>query len=163
MPASRPRRGANVPSKNSAPVKRGPSPEELTAGMVEAVTVGKSTLPVAVKFDLSSRPQVGQPLEVVLAVLPQEAADGAVVKVTGSTGLQVAPNASSIDMGAVDPAQAYKINVTVTPTLEGVSLLALEVALKHDDVTDTRSFSVPLIVVGADAGPPGAPPTATRR
>jgi hypothetical protein len=148
-----PAAGLNTQSKAPAVAKRGPSPEELTAGMVEAVTVGKSTVPVTVKFELPARPQVGQPLDIVLAVLPGEAADGATVKVTGSTGLEVAREASAIGMGPVDPTQAYKISVSVTPTAEGVLLLALDVALKHDDVTDTRSFTVPVLVGSAESAP----------
>ena len=68
---------ASTATHAPAPVKRGPTPEELTAGMVEAVTVGKSTLPVLVKFDLPARPVVGQPLEVIVAVMPQVAAEDA--------------------------------------------------------------------------------------
>src|SRR5258707_6552834 len=86
-----------------AAVKRGPTPEELTAGMVEAVTVGKSTAPVAVKFDLPQRPSVGKRFEIVIAVLPQIAASSAVVQVTGSDGLQLAPNVPPIELPALDP------------------------------------------------------------
>ncbi len=153
---------SKLPAKAPQAAKRGPTPEELTAGMVEAVGVGKSSVPVTLKFDLPTRPEIGQPLEIVLGVLPQEPASAASLKVSGSEGLQPAPGNAVVDVGAVDPAEAYRVTVTVTPTAEGVQFLAVEVDLKHDDVTDTRSFSIPVIVQGAPetAAPPAPAPAA---
>jgi hypothetical protein len=130
-----------------APVaKRGQSPEELTAGMVEAVTIGKSTAPVAVKFDLPKRPSVGTRFEIVIAVLPQIAANSAMVQVSGSEGLQLAPNFAPIEIPSLDPTQVYRLSIPVTPTADGVHLLSLSVSLKQDDLAESRSFSVPIIV-----------------
>jgi hypothetical protein len=137
--------------QNSAPVaaRRGPTPGELTAGMVEAVTIGKSTVPVALKFDLGSRPMVGQPLDVVVAVMPQIAADSAVLLVTGSDGLQVAPDGGPTDMPSVEPTQVYRHNIKTIPTAEGVQLLNIGVSLKHDEITETRAFALPVIVASS--------------
>src|ERR1700726_4052349 len=129
-----------------AAVKRGQSPEELTAGMVEAVTIGKSTAPGAVKFDLPKRPSVGKRFDVVIAVLPQIAASSAMVQVVGSEGLQLAPNFAPIEIPSLDPTQVYRLSIPVTPTADGVHLLGLSVSLKQDDLAESRSFSVPIIV-----------------
>ncbi len=152
-----------VPTKAPAAAKRGPTPEELTAGMVEAVGVGKSSVPVALKFDLPTRPEVGQPLEIVLGVLPQEPAGNASLKMTGSEGLQPAPGNAVIEVGAVDPAEAYRVTVTVTPTAEGVQFLNVEVSLRRDDATDTRSFAIPIIVQGAAGAAASAAPAAAAK
>jgi hypothetical protein len=152
-----------LPTKAPVAPKRGPTPEELTAGMVEAVGVGKSSLPVALKFDLPTRPEVGQPLDIVLGLLPREPADTASLKVTGSEGLQTSPGNAAIEVGAVDPAEAYRVTVTVTPTAEGVQFLNVEVSFKREDSTDTRSFSIPIIVQGApDAAASSAPAAVTK-
>ena len=144
-----------VPHRHGPRVKRGPTPAELTAGMVEAVTTGKSTVPVAVKFDLGSRPTIGQPLEVAVAVMPQVAADAAILTVMGSDGLQLAAGVSPIEIPSADPTQVYRHSISVTPAAEGVQLLALTVSLKHDEITETRAFSVPIIVAAsADAPAP---------
>ena len=149
-------------TKASVPAKRGPTPEELTAGMVEAVGVGKSSVPVALKFDLPTRPQVGLPLEIVLGILPQEPAGAASLKVSGSEGLQPAPGNAVIEVGAVDSAEAYRVSVTVTPTAEGVQFLSVDVSLRRDDSTDTRSFLIPIIVQGAPEAAATAPATAAK-
>jgi len=137
---------APAPAAVAPVVKRGPTPEELTAGMVEAVTIGKSTAPVAVKFDLPQRPAVGKRFEIVIAVLPQIAASSAMVQVSGSEGLQIAPNLAPIEIPSLDPGQVYRLSIPVTPTADGVHLLGLSVSLKQDDSAESRSFSVPIIV-----------------
>jgi hypothetical protein len=138
-----------APASVAPVVKRGPTPEELTAGMVEAVTIGKSTAPVAVKFDLPKRPAVGARFEIVIAVLPQIAANSATVQVVGSEGLQLAPNFAPIEIPSLDPTQVYRLTIPVTPTADGVHLLGLSVSVKQDDLAESRTFSVPVIVAPA--------------
>ncbi len=65
------RRRRHAPTPHiSAPVavKKGPTAAELTAGMVEAASQGKSQWPVQLKFELQQRPTVGQPLEINVAL-----------------------------------------------------------------------------------------------
>ncbi len=128
----------------------GPTVAELTAGMVEAATVGKSQLPVLLKFDLTQRPTVGQPLTVAVAVLPQIVAELATVQATGDAGLAVAAQAP-LTIPSVEPAHVYRQSLTVTPTREGLQLLTVSVTLKHDDATETRVFMVPLIAAASNS------------
>lgn len=132
----------------TAPViaRKGPGAEELTAGMVEAPSQGKSQLPVKLKFTLEQRPTLGQPLDITVAVIPQIDAGAASIQVAGGDGLNVAPEMTSIDLPAVQAGQAYRQGIKVTPTAEGVLVLSLNISLKHDDMTEVRAFSVPLIV-----------------
>ena len=127
-------------------VKKGPSAEQLTAGMVEAATQGKSQLPVKVKFGLTQRPTVGQPLDIDIAVMPQIDGGAADIQVTGGDGLNVAPESNQAELGAVETGGVYRQVVKVTPSADGVLLLGLTISLKHDEVTDSRAFSIPLIV-----------------
>jgi hypothetical protein len=154
---------ASAPTVKAAPkahaplaAKAGPTPQEMTAGMVEAATQGKSVAPVALKFDLLQRPVRGQPLEVAIALLPQVVASSATIQVTGSEGLQLAEGDGQIEFAAMDPSQVYRHNIKLTPTAEGVFLLNLSISLKHDQTADSRNFSVPIIVA------PGAPSSATQ-
>lgn len=132
----------------SAPVvpKQGPTAEELTAGMVEAASQGKSQLPVKLKFDLQHRPTLGQPLDVNIAVLPQIDASLGGIQVAGGDGLTLVPGANQVDLPAIEAGQVYRQSIKLTPTADGVLLLSLTVSLKHDDVTESRAFSIPLIV-----------------
>jgi hypothetical protein len=151
-----------VHKKATVAVQRGPTVEELTAGMVEASTQGKSQTPVGLKFDLLQRPVQGEPLEIAVALLPGEPADPATVEVSGPEALQVSAAESKFQFASVEPAQVYRRSIRLTPTEEGVFLLTLTVNLNHDQVADTRVFSVPIIVAGHPASAqasPGNPPS----
>jgi hypothetical protein len=137
-----------TPHVKSAPAiaKKGPSAAELTAGMIEAASQGKSQLPVQLKFDLKQRPTLGQALDIDIAVVPQIDASPAGIEVTGGEGLTLAPGTNQIDLPAVEAGQVYRQSVKVTPTADGVLLLNLTVSLKHDELNESRAFSIPLIV-----------------
>jgi len=139
---------APKPRVSSAPViaKKGPSAADLTAGMVEAASQGKSQLPVELKFDLKQRPTPGQALDIDIALIPQIDAGAADIQVTAGDGLTVAAGTNQIDWPAVEAGQVYRQSVKVTPTGDGVLLLSLTVSLKHDEMTESRAFSIPLIV-----------------
>ena len=132
----------------NAPVvaKKGPSAEELTAGMVEATTGGKSQLPVKLKFDVGQRPFVGQPLDVAVAVLPQISASSGQLLVAGGEGLTVAPGSDNLELPAIEKGEMSRQDLKVTPTTDGVLVLNLTVSLKHDEQSDSRAFAIPIIV-----------------
>jgi hypothetical protein len=131
----------------SVPVaaRKGPTAGELTAGMVEAASQGKSQLAVDLKFDLQQRPAIGQPLDVNIAVVPQIDAGAAEIQIAGD-GFTLAPGTSPIDLPTIAAGEVYRQTVKVTPTVAGVLLLGLTVSLKHDELTESRSFSIPVIV-----------------
>jgi hypothetical protein len=151
------REPSQAPQPKPAPKVRaplastGPTPAQLTAGMVEAVGQGKSQAPVTLKFDLLQKPTVGQPLEIAIALLPQISAGPAGVAVSAAEGLQVAESDGQIDIPAVEPGQVYRHSIKVTPTQEGVLSITFRVSLRHDEMTDSRVFSVPVIVGSAQA------------
>jgi hypothetical protein len=126
--------------------KKGPTPEQLTAGMVEAASQGKSQLAVKVKFDLLQKPTLGQALDIDLALMPQIDANGADIQVTGGDGLKIPPDAAQFALAALEAGQVYRQGVKVTPSTEGVLVLGLIISLKHDEMTESRAFSIPLIV-----------------
>jgi len=144
-------KGPNPAVRHAAPVaaQRGPTVEELTAGMVEAATQGKSQAPVALKFDVLRRPVQGEPLEISIALLPREPAGSATVDVIGPEGLAVPAEERKIEFAALEASQVYRRNIRLTPTAEGVFLLTVTVNLKRDQLADTRVFSVPVIVAAS--------------
>ncbi|MGC2028608.1 MAG: hypothetical protein WA642_01160 [Steroidobacteraceae bacterium] len=137
---------AHAPLVSPPVAKKGPGADQLTAGMVEAASQGKSQLPVKLKFALPQRPTLGQPLDIDIAILPQIEASPAAIQVAGGDGLTLPPGANQLDLPALEAGQVYRQSLKVTPTADGVLLLNLTVSMKHDDVTETRAFSIPLIV-----------------
>jgi hypothetical protein len=146
VPAAKPKTGVRAAAQN-------PNPQQLTAGMVEAVAQGKAQGAVDLKFDLLERPVQGQPLEIEIALLPQTAAESATVAVTSSDGLKVDPGEEQFEIAAVEAARVYRHSIKLTPTTEGLCLLTLSVSLQHEQTSDSRVFSVPILVgKAADAG-----------
>jgi hypothetical protein len=135
-----------VKVKAPAPVKKGPSAAELTVGMVEAAAQGRTQGPVDLKFELVQRPKVGQPLEVNLALLPQIDADPATIEVVGADGLAYAPGSDQFEIPMVVAGEVYRHTLKFTPAADGLLLLGVTILLKHDEITDSRAFSIPIIV-----------------
>jgi hypothetical protein len=139
--------------KAPAALPSGPTAREQTATMVEAATVGKSQVPVSLKFEVLQRPVQGQPLEIAIALLPHIPAHPAIIEATGSEGVQMGAGEHQIEFAEVEPEQVYRHSIKLTPTAEGVFLLTLNVSLKHDQMADSRVFSVPIIVAPSSPGP----------
>jgi hypothetical protein len=151
---SKPADSAKPNAAPSAPatVKKASGSADQAAGMVSAVGIAKSTVPVALKFELGGRPKIGEPLTINLAVLPQVAADSALIQVIDSEGLDTSAVGAGVPFAKLEPGNSYKEIISVTPTKAGVLLLGLNVILKHDEISESRAFSVPIIV--AEAPPP---------
>ena len=134
-------------ARAKAPVvaRKGPTAAELTAGMTEAVVQGKSQVPIALKFELSQRPKVGQPLDINLALITQVEAAPVSLKVSGGEGLTLAPDMNEFDFPTVAAGEVYKSKLTVTPAGEGVLVLGITVSLKRDELSDVKVFSIPII------------------
>lgn len=145
--ASAPTVAAVTHVKPKAPpiAKPGPTAAEQTTGMVEAASQGKSQLPVELKFDIPQRPKVGQPLQIDLALIAQISAAPATVQVNGSDDLTLAPGANQFEFPSEEAGEVYRHTLSITPTSEGILLLGVTVLLKHDEVTDQRVFSIPII------------------
>jgi hypothetical protein len=137
----------------------GPTAAEQTGAMVEAVTLGKSQVPVSLKFEVLQRPVQGQPLEIAIALLPRIPAQPATIEVTGSEALQIGSGENQIEFAEVEAEQVYRHRIKLTPTAEGLFLVTLNVSLKHDQMADSRVFGVPIIVTASAQGvaqPPGS-------
>jgi hypothetical protein len=148
--------GAHAKAPAAPPPKR--TAREQTQDMVEAATLGKSQAPVGLKFEVLQRPVQGQPLEIGIALLPQVPARSATIEVTGSEALQIGAGENQIEFAEVEPDEVYRHSIKLIPTAEGVFLVTLNVSLKHDQMADSRVFSVPIIVapsIQGTAHPPG--------
>ncbi len=143
LPASGP---AAPHFKAAGAVKKGPTAEELTAGMAEAPALGKSPLPVDLKFELAGRPKIGQMLEINVALVPQLAGGPATVQVSDANGLDAAQGENQFDIPEVEPGAVYRHTLKLTPNTDGVLLVGLTVSVQHDEINDSKVFAVPVIV-----------------
>jgi hypothetical protein len=148
---------ASTPAAHSAAPKKPVNPAEARLRtMVSAVPDHKSTtLPVQVKFDLRDRPQVAQPLDIEVVIVPLS---GAVDRVSGAieadAGLDLVDGAS---IPATDrPAEGVPIehNLKVLPTRDGIFTFRVTITVDSAGQTSSETFSMPVI---AGAGMPVPP------
>lgn len=150
-----PTMAARHPPPVRKPVVQGP---KRPADMVAAVGDARpGAARVALRFDLRTRPQVAQPLDVDLVILPSAGLDRVYGKVEASDGLELVGGA---DIAPTDkpPAEDVPISrsIRVVPQREGVLTLRATVFADSGGVPSSQTFSIPLIAVAGEAavGPP---------
>jgi hypothetical protein len=141
-------------SAAAAKAKRAAKPRDT---LVSAVASGKNTtLPVQVKFDLKQRPDVGQPVEINLVIVPMS---GSVERISGKVqsddGLELVDGA---DIPPSDrPAEGVPIEhtVKVRPQRDGIFTFSAVVTVNAGMQSGTETYSMPVI---AGAGLPDVAP-----
>ena len=115
--------------------------------MAHAVATGKVAAPVDLKYDVLAKPDVGQPFEIELALLPRLAADALEVEVTGIPGLTVVSGGASRFEG-ITAGERYVAKVLVQADAQGIYYANVVAKMITQVQTEARTFSVP-VVVGA--------------
>jgi hypothetical protein len=133
--------------------------DELSRNMVSAVASNKpSTLPLQVKFELRDRPDVGQPMELDLAIVPMSASvDRVSGKVEAEDGIELLEGS---DIVAVErPVEGVPIHhhLRVVPKREGIYTVRALLTVDASGVPSSDAYSMPVIVAAASAGSSGTP------
>lgn len=157
---------ANLSNKARAAAKAVKPADVISANMVSAVAVNKTAgVPVEVRFEIKGRPQIAQPVDVDLVILPLSASvDRLSGKVQTEDGLDLIDGA---DIPASDhPAEGVPIRhtVRVQPKQDGIFMFSAVLTVDGGGQSSTQTFSMPVIAgAGMPALPaPTAPPHATR-
>ena len=114
-------------------------------GLANAVAVGKTAAAVDLKYNLAARPAIGQPFEVELVLLPRVAADTLEVQATGMPGLVVAGGAEA-KFNQVVAGEKYAAKVLLQVTEPGLYYVGVTAKLVNKVQTDSRTFSVPVVI-----------------
>jgi hypothetical protein len=120
--------------------------DSIDADMVAAVSASGSGPPIGVKFRLETRPVVGAPAQLVLALMPTPGLEISHIHATLQTdeSLQLqTPRSFDID----DPQDGAILaqDVTVVPQREGVLSLSATVVVDYENTSIVRTFIIPLI------------------
>jgi hypothetical protein len=127
------------------PIKREQAPEDPTAKMARAVTIGKSNVAVNLKYDILNKPIVGAPVEIELAVIPTFGADSIDITFVGSDGLTVsADSAPSIDQ--VKAAQVERVKLSVQAAQATVYYVTVTATVYTAGTSSVRNFAIPIIM-----------------
>jgi hypothetical protein len=145
-----------APATTSAAPAGAPAPgaseaEEATRGMVSGVAAGRAAdAPVDLKFEVKSRPEVGKPVTIDIALLPKVATEAMNITYLATEGLTVQPTTMPSKYERVQAGSLYRNQATVVPKERGVFSLSAIVMLQTETGDVTRTFSIPIVI--------GAPP-----
>jgi hypothetical protein len=146
-------------SRAATRAKQALNPKDaLARNLVGAVTTtkpGSSPIPVQVKFALLGRPDVAQPVEVDLSILPTASnLDRIFGKVEGEEDLEL------VGSGELEPAEKPVENtpiertIKVLPKHNGIYLLTATVSVDVGGQISTQTYTIPVI---AGTGIPDLP------
>jgi hypothetical protein len=120
------------------------------ADMVSAVTAANTTKPISLKFRIGSRPVVGKPLKLELAVLPDSPTR--IVRVhlifQPSEGLAVVGE-HEMDIDEIAAQSRVQRELTLQPLQPGVLSLTATAVVDTDAESISRSYTIPLIALPA--------------
>jgi hypothetical protein len=140
-----------------APAPRKAHPGDLVApNMVSAVS-GPRTGPVTVqlKFELRERPDVGQPLDIDVVILPASMnLDRLYGKVETGDGLALAEGAQIAPTERPVQGTPIRHSIKVLPTKDGLFTVNAVVSVDSAGQSWSQTFSIPVIV---GAAPPEVP------
>jgi len=115
--------------------------------MVAAVSPSKAGPPVTLKFELRQSPQVGQPVDIDIAILPE---GSPIDRVYGKfqtgedLGLIAGGELEAVEKPA--PGTIIRHVLQVLPKQDGIFTVSATVAVDIADSSITRTFSIPMVV-----------------
>lgn len=146
---------ATAGTAGNGPAAPAESPDDKR--MANAVATGKTTAPVDLKYDVLAKPDVGQPFEIELALLPRLAADALEVEVTGIPGLVVVAGGTN-RFEKVTAGERYVAKALVQADAPGIYYANVVAKMVTQVQTEARTFSVPVVVGAVPAAQKAEPP-----
>jgi hypothetical protein len=153
---------AGAPAKPAAAPRKAQAGNLISTNMVSAALSARTgPANVQMKFELRERPDIAQPLDIDLAILPMSAnLDRLYGKVEAGEGLELAEGA---EISPTDrPAEGIPIrhSIKVLPTRNGIFTINAVVNVDAAGQSSSQTFSIPVIV---GAGLPTTKPAAAAR
>jgi hypothetical protein len=128
--------------------------------MVAAVSASKTPGAADVRFALSGRPTVGQPVDIQLALTPTVELDRLYARFQASEGLDLVKGGETAHYDQPGRGKELSHTVTVIPKSDGIFNVTAVVLSDSDTESIARTYTIPII---AGAGLPELPPEAEAR
>jgi hypothetical protein len=129
--------------KRKTPLK---NPADPVADMVSAVSSTKAGPPVEVKFALAARPEVGQAMDVAIAVIPRAPLpDSISASFQAAEGLEIVDGALLERVDKLVDGTPIQHVVKILPKRDGIFALTAVVNYAQANQDLARTFSIPVI------------------
>jgi hypothetical protein len=139
--------GSAVHSGAAAPAPPAASHPAATPGadMVAAVSSGKTSLPVAVKFELRQRPEAGQPAELDLLIIPSAPLDRLMTSFHAEQGLALRDGGQPGVAERLEPGVPIARKLTIVPQQDGIYYVDATVLADWSGESIGHTFTIPVI------------------
>ena len=134
-----------TPAERAAATKASKAAASAAVDLVSAVSATKGSGPVDVKFVLSQRPAVGQPIDIELVFTPSLDLDRLFARLQPAEGLELVKGAEMDHIEAPRKDVPVKHTVTVIPKADGIFYLTAVVLADSPTESISRNFSIPII------------------
>ena len=116
--------------------------------LVSAVSASGSGPPISVKFRLDTKPVVGRPTQLVLALIPSEGIENSHIHgaLQPAEGLLL-QSPKSFDVEVPSGGNPVQQDVTVVPQRDGVLSLSATVVVDYENTSLSHTYIIPLIAV----------------
>jgi hypothetical protein len=147
-----------------AAAKKPANPQELRLrGMVNAVAAHKAAaVPLQVKFEVRGRPDLGQPVDVDLMIVPLTGTmDRVSGKVEADDGLELVDGAQIPPTDRPVQGVAIEHVVKVLPKRDGIFTFNATLTVESGGQSSSETFSMPMIAGAGLTDLPAKPPAKT--
>jgi hypothetical protein len=136
-------------------------PKSSVTNMVAAVSAKPGAGVVDLRFSIAKRPQVGEPVEIELALIPAVDLEQLFARFQVAEGLQLVSGAETehLEHPAAQVAVGHKL--TVIPKTDGIFYITAVVLADSDKESIARNFNIPIIAGQGLAELPPAPAAAS--
>lgn len=129
----------------SAPATPPANADEKHERLAAAVTDGKTTAPVDMKYDVLSKPEPGEPFEVEMTFITRLPADKLELEISEAPGLTIVFG-STATFAPVERGQSYLNKVLVQGDKPGLFYIGVIAKVSTKVQTETRAFAIPVVV-----------------
>jgi hypothetical protein len=116
-----------------------------TADMVSAVVLGKTSVPVDVKFALRQRPEVGQSATLDLLIIPSAPLDRVTTSFHAEGGLTLRDGAAPSVQERPEPGVPISHSLTIVAQQDGIFYVDATVLAESGTESIGRTFTIPVI------------------
>jgi hypothetical protein len=132
--------------KQHKPVPAPKPGEEALSDMVAAVSSSKAEPPVELKFSLPTRPEVGQVMDVDVAIVPRAPVpDSVSVSFQVVDGIDIVEGAQLESVRSLVDGTPIRHIVKILPKRDGIFALTAVVSFVASNQDASRTFSIPVI------------------
>jgi hypothetical protein len=121
------------------------NPADETATFAKAVGDGKPGAAVNIRYEFASKPAVGTPTELDVALVPSVGVDSMEAKFAGMDGITLSGNLQA-SFSAVESGKPYRHKVSILPDRTGVFYITVSVNTQIAGSSVGRTFSIPFVV-----------------